>query len=121
LPPGATATVISGKTGQALAGQLATMRLVQLNELILPEFSCSSRVDHLTAYISNRKCKYDIIFGYDFLQLIDMTQDFANGTMTAFGIQVAMKPKSFYSNPFSALSTIFYHFCPTRTRREFSC
>jgi hypothetical protein len=26
--------------------------------------------------------------------------------MTAFGIQVAMKAKSFYSNPFSALSAI---------------
>jgi hypothetical protein len=27
--------------------------------------------------------------------------------MTAFGIQVAMKPMSFYSNPFSAESAIF--------------
>jgi hypothetical protein len=38
-----------------------------------------------------------------------MMQDFANGTMTAFGTQVTMKPKSFYSNnPFTAaLSTIF--------------
>jgi hypothetical protein len=94
LPPGATATVILGETGQTLAGQLTTTQLVHLCKLILPECSCSSRVDHLTAYGFNGKCDYDIIFGRDFLRLINMTQDFANGTMSAFGTQLSMKQKT---------------------------
>jgi hypothetical protein len=107
LPPGATATVILGETGQTLAGQLTTTQLVHLCKLILPECSCSSRVDHLTAYGFNGKCDYDIIFGRDFLRLINMTQDFANGTMSAFGTQLSMKQKNFYNNPFTALSALF--------------
>jgi hypothetical protein len=35
-----------------------------------------------------------------------MTQDFSQGTMTAFGISVEMKPKTFYRDPFHALSII---------------
>jgi hypothetical protein len=80
IPPGATATVIACKTGQTLAGKL--VRLLQ--EIILPEFSCSSRVDYLDAYIFEGICNYDIIFGRAFPCLINMTQDFAKGSMTAF-------------------------------------
>jgi hypothetical protein len=39
-----------------------------------------------------------------------MTQDFEHGTMTAFGITIEMKPKSFYKNPFQALSFILDNF-----------
>jgi hypothetical protein len=104
LPPCANATIIAGKTGgQTLAGKLTTNRQVHLQEIILPEFSQSSRVDGIKAYVFNSTCNYDIIFKRNFLRLIDMTQDFSHSTMTAFGIFFKMKPKSFYHNPFHSI------------------
>jgi hypothetical protein len=53
------------------------------------------------------QCDYDVIFGRDFLGKIGMSQDYNQGTMTAFDITTSMKPKSFYINPFSSLANIF--------------
>jgi hypothetical protein len=85
---------------------LNTTRKVGLYELILPEFSQSSRIDHVLGYIFTGTCAYDIVFGRDFLHLIGMNQDFSTGTMTALGVSVEMKPKSFYKDPLQALIAI---------------
>jgi hypothetical protein len=107
LPCGSIATTVNTKTGQTLAGQLTTPRQFELYEIILPKFSRSSRVDHQTAYVFTGICDYDITFGQDFLRIVDMTQDFAKGTMTAFGSSVNMKHKSYYNkDPIQALSVI---------------
>jgi hypothetical protein len=44
LPPGATPKVIAKRSGQTLAGILHTTRAIELQELVLPEFSHSSLV-----------------------------------------------------------------------------
>jgi hypothetical protein len=106
LPPGATPQVILKPSGQTLAGLLKTSREVWLQELILPEFSCSCCIDEQHAFIFSGSCNYDIIFGRDFLCKVGMKCDFILGTMTAFDITTTMKHKSFYTNPFSALSNI---------------
>ncbi len=46
LPPGATARVIKHRQGQTLAGLLQTSHEVNLQEIVLPEFSCSCQVDN---------------------------------------------------------------------------
>jgi hypothetical protein len=106
FPPGATPRVIPKRSGQTLAGLLKTSREVWLQELILPEFSCSCRIDEQRAFVFSGSCDYDIIFGRDFLRKVGMITDFKLGTMTAFDITTPMKHKSFYTNPFSALSNI---------------
>jgi hypothetical protein len=55
---------------------------------------------------SSGSCNYNIIFGRDFLRKVGMKVDFELGTMMAFDITTTMKHKSFYTNPFSALSNI---------------
>jgi hypothetical protein len=67
LPPGATSRLIPGQSGQTLAGLLHANRFVELQELIIPEFSCSSCVDNQLAFVFQGQCDYDIIFGQDFL------------------------------------------------------
>lgn len=68
LPPGATPRVIKKLSGQTLAGLLSTSREVELQQLLLPKFSRSARVDEQHAYAFAGKCDYDIIFGRDFLR-----------------------------------------------------
>ena len=77
-----------------------------LHDIILPEFSPSTRVTNIQAYVFTTNCDYDIIFGRDFLRLINMSQDFSSGSMTAFDITVPMKTKHFYHNPFASLALI---------------
>lgn len=106
FPPGATPKLIQRRSGQTLAGLLYTNRTVELTKLVLPEFSRSSHANSQAAFFFKGQCNYDNIFGRDFLQKIGMSQDYDNGTMTAFNITTSMKPKSFYTNPFSALANI---------------
>jgi hypothetical protein len=80
--------------------------MVELKELVLPEFSKSSHVGSQAAYVFKGQCDYNVIFGRDFLRKIGMSQDYDQGTMMAFDITTSMKPKSFYTNSFSALANI---------------
>jgi hypothetical protein len=93
LPPGATPRVIPKRSGQTLAGLLKTSREVWLQELILPEYSRSCRIDEQHAFVFSGSCDYDIIFGHDFLRKVGMVADFKLGTMTAFDITTPMKHK----------------------------
>jgi hypothetical protein len=87
--------VIQKHQGQTLAGLLQTSREVNLQELVLLEFSHSCHVRNQHAFVLLGLYDYDIIFGQDFLHKIRMKQDFDLGTMTAFGITIKMKHKTF--------------------------
>jgi hypothetical protein len=107
LAPGTTGRVIQKRSGQMLGGLLKTSREVALQELaIIPEFSHSCCIDEQHAFVFAGPCDYDIIFGRNFLRKIGMKVDFDLGTTAAFDITIKMKHKSFYTNPFSALSNI---------------
>jgi hypothetical protein len=73
LPPGATPKLTRGCSGQTLASLRHTNRLVELKELVLPEFSRSSCVGFQSAFVFKGQCNYDIIFGQDFLRKIGIS------------------------------------------------
>mgnify|MGYP000114034173 CR=1 FL=1 len=106
LPLGTIPRSIPQRKGQTLAGLLYTSEEVEIQKIILPEFSRSCEVENQHAFVFNGRCDYDIIFGRNFLQKIGMKHDFDIGSMTAFDITISMKQKSFYTNPFIALANI---------------
>jgi hypothetical protein len=106
LPPGATLRIINQRQGQTLAGLLHTSQEVNLQEILLPKFSCSCRVDNQHTFVFAGQCNYDIIFGRNLLRKIGLKHDFDIGLMTAFDVTIEMKQKSFYTNSFLALANI---------------
>jgi hypothetical protein len=54
-----TPRVIQKRSGQTLAGLLLTSREVTLQELVLPEFSRSCRVDEQHVFVFSGPCDYE--------------------------------------------------------------
>jgi hypothetical protein len=103
---GALPRVINRHQGQMLAGILQTSQEVDLQEIILHEFSQSCCIDSQHAFILTGQCNHDIIFDRDCLRKIGMKHDFDTGNMTAFDITIDLKKKSLNSNPFAVLVEI---------------
>ncbi len=73
-----------------------------MDNIILPEFYRSRKIDTQDCVVFDTKCPYDIILVRDFLSKIGMDINFNHLTLSAFGNTVAMKPKNFCTDPFSA-------------------
>jgi hypothetical protein len=96
-----------------LAGTFTTTRLVNMDQIILPEFHRSQKIDFHECRIFKTECPYNIIVGQDFPQMICMGFDFEAVTFSAIGNTIAMKHKNFYDNPFASLIEIvqnYYNF-----------
>jgi hypothetical protein len=77
-----------------------------MNNILLPEFHQSWKIDSQSVPVFAADCPYDLIIGRDFLSKIGMAFNFKDMTLKAFGATIAMKPKNFYANPFAALINI---------------
>ena len=69
------------KTLKTLAGNVAATEVVTLRDIILPEFDKNGRVDEQKALVFDSPCRYDIIFGTDFLSIIKININYETGLM----------------------------------------
>ena len=58
--------------------------LVTLTEIRLPEFDKNRKVKQINAYVFDQKCRYDIIFGTDFLGQAGINLNFSKNEMEWF-------------------------------------
>lgn len=110
LPPGTTTQLLpqGPRKFQTVAGTMTTQRMVWLDDISLPEFDKSKRIDGgRYALVFDAPCKYDMIVGRDLLQKIGLTMSFESHTMKWMDHEVLMKterfiqttPHYFYSHP----------------------
>ena len=54
-------------TSQTLAGTFTSNQEIQLEQIMLPEFFKTRKIDHVKAKIFTTQCQYDMILGRDLL------------------------------------------------------
>lgn len=94
LPKGATPTLIENSNFTTVAGSFQSKRQVYLNQIILPEFDKTRKIDGISAYVFDEPCAYDVIIGRDFLNKIPMIFDFSTGLMKWIDRSIPMKPNA---------------------------
>ena len=93
----------SPKRFSTLAGKLLAQAVVILRDIRLPEFDKNRRVDKIRALIfDNENCKYDIIYGTNFLSKAGIKLDWYDGNMRWFDNVLPMRPpKGLTENDFA--------------------
>ena len=65
--------------------------MTRLHDIRLPEFDKNCRIDECKALIFDNECKYDIIFGADFLSWIGLNIMYRQGVMEWYGNTLPMR------------------------------
>ena len=68
-----------------------TSKMVHLRDIRLPEFDKNRKISHQKALIFNKDCRYDIIFGADFLTKINLDVRYSTKSMEWYGNSVKMR------------------------------
>ena len=79
------------KAVKTIAGTMNTNRMVHLRDIRLPEFDKNRKISHQKALIFNKDCRYDIIFGADFLTKINLDVRYSTKSMEWYGNSVKMR------------------------------
>ena len=95
LPPGTVATPEPIEMVNTLAGHMTTEGSVTMTGLRLPEFDRNIVISDHKFKTFNGPCKYDIIFGADFLQKLGIKLDYANLEVEFAGIKRPMNTEGF--------------------------
>ena len=66
-------------------------QMVHLRDVRLPEFDKNRKISMQKALIFEGPCKYDIIFGADFLTKIGMVIDYRRGEVEWYGNTISMR------------------------------
>jgi len=69
------------KTLTTLAGNVAAAEIVTLRDIRLPEFDKNRRIEEQKALVFDAPCRYDIIFGTDFLTKVGININYETGFM----------------------------------------
>ena len=77
-------------------------RKAYLQEISLPEFDKSRKIDGADVYVFNSDCQHDIIIGRDILQKIGFIINFAENKMVWLDQEVQIKPAYYWENPMSS-------------------
>ena len=68
-------------TSQTLAGTFTSNQEIQLEQVMLPEFFKTRKIDYVQAKIFTTPCRYDMILGRDLLNDLGIILDFKNKSM----------------------------------------
>jgi hypothetical protein len=98
LPPGATPRLLTSNVKfSTAAGELNAQRVVMLRDICLTEFSRSTSVDQVEAFVFDGKdVPYDIILGRPFLRQYGITLDFQKEIILHNKQELPMKDSSFF-------------------------
>ena len=100
LPKGATPRVMEKPLhGVTAAGKFTANRMVELKDIVLPEFSRQKHIDGQWAFVFDAPSQYDVVFGRDFLLKIGLDTCFSTRTTNWLGQKLPMKKSGFWEDP----------------------
>jgi len=80
LPRGTKPKKLStAKTLEMLAGNIAAAGAITIRDITLPEFDTNRRIEEQKALVFDAPCRYDIIFGTDFLTKVGININYETG------------------------------------------
>ena len=91
LPPNIQGKTVAEVTSQTLAGTFTSNQEIQLEQVMLPEFFKTRRIDLVQAKIFTTPCRYDMILGRDLLNDLGIILDFKNKSMEWDQAQIPMR------------------------------
>ena len=99
LPPGATPRTSNEKRiTTTINGSFDTSQSIDLTDISLPEFVNGRTINGIDARLfDSPTCRYDIIFGRDFLRKTNMKFCFARNIVDWMGASITMKPVNHYN------------------------
>ena len=74
-----------------IAGQMKTSKMVKLRNIKLIEFDKNRCIEGTKVLIFENECKYDIIFGSEFLNMIGMDVKYSTGEMEWYNNTLPMR------------------------------
>ena len=77
--------------GSTMAGTFTSTKAVDLAGITIPELSPSRAVTKLHARVMEADCRYDIIFGRDFLSAYGIVIDFEEGKIHSLQASIPMR------------------------------
>ena len=83
---------------QTVEGTFESRRIVRMIDIILPEFDHNKKIDGQKALVFSGSTNYDIIFGRDFLSMIELKIDFQNNNMEWMEQIIQMKDIKYWDN-----------------------
>ena len=82
LPKGVQGKTLNQSKGMnTLAGKMTVNTMVKLRDLRLPEFNKNMSIESNNALVFDTPCRYDIIFGTDFLNKVGMKINFEDSVV----------------------------------------
>ena len=84
-------SLINPLQSSTIAGEVYTNQWVTMFDIVLPELNNTTKINKQGAYVFQGPCKYDIIFGRDFLQQTGIKLNFKNNTIEWEAFALPMK------------------------------
>ena len=91
-------------SNQTLAGNFTANKEVKQNDILLPEFHKTQRLQMLMAKIFDQECRYDMILGRNVMNELGIVLNFNTKSMIRDGSTVAMREYDHNHDP-TALAT----------------
>ena len=107
LPKGATPfKLATPQIGNTLAGNLESTQGVWLQDLVLPEFGSTRRIQTQKALVFDGNLSYDAILGLDFLTPTGIDICLSDQTIRWLGKSVPMKGREYWDDPIQTYLTL---------------
>ena len=105
LPKGVQGKLLSeAKNMTTLAGNMSASRMVKLRDLRLPEFNKNMNIEEHKALVFDANCRYDIIFGSDFLTKVGMKINYEEKVVEWYDSKLPLRnPKALENEDFKEM------------------
>ena len=84
------------QTFTTIAGQFESKQHVLFQNIVLPEFKQTAKIDSHSCQVFHGPCAYDIIIGHDLMRKIHFKINFDNNTIEYMDITIPMHPSNFF-------------------------
>ena len=110
LPKGVQGKLLTeAKKMTTLAGSMSASRMVKLRDLRLPEFSKNMNIEEHKSLFFDTPCRYDIIFGSDFLTKVGMKINYEEKVVEWYDSKLPVRnPKALEHEDFKEMEDSLY-------------
>ena len=98
LTNGVVPTQSKIQTFTTIAGQFESKQRVLFQNIVLPEFKRTAKIDLHSCQVFHGSCAYDIIIRCDLMRKIHFKINFDNNTIECMDITVLMCPSNFFDD-----------------------
>ena len=96
------------QTFSTIAGQFESKQRVLFQNIVLPEFKQTAKIDSHSCQVFHGPCAYDIIIGCDLMRKFHFQIKFDNNTMECMEITIPMCPSYFFDEIICLCDVLYF-------------